>query len=147
MIRCLSEIQTYLGVLYLDLLKSNNATIVRKRNVLDCRDLAQWNLSIVQNNLYNGPDFRVSFSLSHHQSRITGCFSTLRKQNKLIESSFSVLLFSCAMFSLTASALLICQQTPLGGRQSEQLLAGETPGHSWFGVCFSHGQVPLYFLE
>ena len=34
MICCLSEIQTYLGVLYFDLLKSNNATIVRKRNVL-----------------------------------------------------------------------------------------------------------------
>ena len=100
MICCLSEIQTYLGVLYFDLLKSNNATIVRKRNVLDCRDLAQWNLSIVQNNLHNGPNFRFSFSLSHYQRRITGCFSTLRKQNKQVNRKqlLSFTLFLCNVF-------------------------------------------------
>ena len=147
MICCLSEIQTYLGVLYFDLLKSNNATIVRKRNVLDCRDLAQWNLSIVLTTFIMDP-ILDSLSLSPNTKGESQAASQLweNKINKLIESSFSVLLFSCAMFSLTASALLICQQTPLGGRQSEQLLTGETPDRSRFGVCFFHGQVPSYFL-
>ena len=99
MICCLSEIQTYLGVLYFDLLKSNNATIVRKRNVLDCRDLAQWNLSIVLTTFIMDP-ILDSLSLSPTTKGESQAASQLweNKINKLIESSFSVLLFSSIIF-------------------------------------------------
>ena len=52
------------------------------------------------NHLHNGPDFRFSFSLSHYQRRITGCFSTLRKQNKQVNRKqlLSFTLFLCNVF-------------------------------------------------